>query len=242
MWLVPSITVKNGRTIKLAQGDPNTEKQYTASPLDVAQNFLDHGITRIHLVDLDGASKGQPKNIPTLELLTSYTDLKVNFSGGLHTDGALVKAFEAGAQSVTAATIAAYNKPLFSDWIMSYGRGKIVLAADTLDGFLRVGGWNKDTKIDLFEHVEYFYDRGLKYLKTTDISKDGLLSGPSFDLYQSLKRRFPELHIFASGGVRHMDDIKKLEDMGLSGVIFGKAYYEGKISLEEIETFVSKQV
>lgn len=239
MWLVPSITVINGRTIKLAQGKPASQKQYDTSPLEIAQQFSDHGITRVHLVDLEGASKGQPKNVSTLELLTAYTDLKINYSGGLHTDGALVKAFEAGAKSITAATIAAYNKPLFSDWLMSYGRGKIVLAADTYDGFVRVGGWQKDTKIDLYEHVQYFYDRGLKYLKTTDISKDGLLSGPSFDLYKTLRQRFPELHIFACGGVRDMADISQLADLGLSGVIFGRAFYEGKITLKEIEAFIS---
>ena len=241
MWLVPSITVINGRTIKLTQGKLETEKVYNASPLDLAERFLDHGITRVHLVDLDGASKGTPKNIPTLQMLANYTDLRINFAGGLHTDGAIVKAFEAGAKSVTAATIAVYNKALFADWMMSYGRNRIVLAADTLDGHLRVGGWQKDTQIDLFEHVQYFYDRGLKYLKTTDISKDGVLSGPSFDLYAALIKRFPELHIFASGGVRDMDDIKRLEALGVRGVIFGKAFYEEKISLDEISQFVSKQ-
>ncbi|MFT6865519.1 MAG: phosphoribosylformimino-5-aminoimidazole carboxamide ribotide isomerase [Cyclobacteriaceae bacterium] len=240
MWLVPSITVINGRTIRLTQGNFADEKTYDSSPLEIAEKFLEHGVTRIHLVDLDGAQKGQPVNLPTLEMLASYTDLKVNFGGGLHTDGAIVKALECGAQSITAATIAVYNKALFADWIMSYGRNKIVLAADTLNGKIKVGGWQKDTEIELFEHIEYFYERGLKYLKTTDISKDGVLSGPTFELYESLIQRFPELHIFACGGVRNMDDIKRLEDTGLYGVIFGKAFYEGKINLKEIEEYISK--
>ncbi|WP_258102867.1 1-(5-phosphoribosyl)-5-[(5-phosphoribosylamino)methylideneamino] imidazole-4-carboxamide isomerase [Marinoscillum sp. MHG1-6] len=241
MWIVPSITVTHGRTIRLTQGDPNSEKAYDSSPLDLAEEFLEAGITRIHLVDMDGATKGDPVNLPTLEMLTAYTDLKINFAGGLHTDGAMTKAFECGAKSITAATIAVYNKELFTDWIMSYGRDKIVLAADTLHGKIRVGGWQKGTEINLFEHVQYFYDRGLKYLKTTDISKDGLMSGPSFELYTKLKSEFPDLNIFASGGVRNMDDILKLEDTGVTGVIFGKAYYEGNITLKEIENYISSR-
>ncbi|MEP0367834.1 MAG: 1-(5-phosphoribosyl)-5-[(5-phosphoribosylamino)methylideneamino] imidazole-4-carboxamide isomerase [Cyclobacteriaceae bacterium] len=240
MWLVPSITVVNGRAIRTTQGDFSKEET-NDSPLERAERFLEHGVTRLHLVDLDGAQKGHPVNFPTLEMLAGYTDLRINFSGGLHTDGAIAKAFEAGAKSVGAATIAVYNKSLFSDWIMSYGRDRIVLAADALNGHIKVGGWQKDTKIDLFEHVEYFYDRGLKYLKTTDISKDGVLSGPSFDLYSDLRKRFPDLQVFASGGVRNMEDIRKLKDVGVKGVIFGKAFYEGKISLKEIEKFISEQ-
>ncbi|MFY0599885.1 MAG: 1-(5-phosphoribosyl)-5-[(5-phosphoribosylamino)methylideneamino] imidazole-4-carboxamide isomerase [Cyclobacteriaceae bacterium] len=237
MWLVPSITVIKGRTIRLAQGDFSKEKSYSYSPLEVAEKFQDHGISRVHLVDLDGATKGKPANFPTLEMLAAYTDLKINFAGGLHTDGDIVKALESGASSVTAATIAVYNKSLFADWVMSYGRNKIVLAADTLNGMIKVGGWQKETKLDLFDHVEFFYEKGLKYLKTTDISKDGVLSGPSFDLYDQLIKKFPDLRLFASGGVRHMDDIKRLKDIGLHGVIFGKAFYEGKINLKEIEDF-----
>lgn len=237
MWLVPSITIIKGRSIRLTQGDFSKEKSYDASPLELAEKFLDHGISRIHLVDLDGAKKGKPVNFSTLELLSGYTDLKINFAGGLHTDGDIVKALEYGATSVTAATIAVYNKSLFTDWIMSYGRNKIVLAADSLNGLIKIGGWQKETKIDLFEHVDFFYERGLKYLKTTDISKDGVLSGPSFDLYESLIKRFPNLHLFASGGVRDIDDIKRLSDIGLKGVIFGKAFYEGKVTLKEIELF-----
>ncbi len=240
MWLVPSITVIKGRTIRLTQGNFSDEKIYDSSPLEIAEQFLEHGITRLHLVDLDGAKKGQPVNLSTLQMLAAYTDLRVNFAGGLHTDGAIVKALECGAKSVTAATIAVYNKNLFTDWIMSYGRNKIVLAADTLNGRIRVGGWQKDTQIELFEHIEYFYERGLKYLKTTDISKDGVLSGPSFDLYEALIKRFPELLIFACGGVRNMDDIKRLDEIGMHGVIFGKAFYEGKINLKEIESYISK--
>lgn len=238
MLLVPSITVIKGRTIRLTQGDFSNEKVYDVSPLDVALRFADHGITRIHLIDLEGAIQGSPVNYPTLEMIAGHTDLKINFAGGLHTDGDILKSLEYGASDITAATIAVYNKELFANWIMSYGREKIALGADALDGLIKVGSWQKETKIKLEDHIGYFYDRGLKYLKTTDISRDGVLEGPSFDLYKKLMAEFPNIHLFASGGVRGMDDIKKLGDLGVYGVIFGKAFYEGNITLKELESFI----
>lgn len=237
MLLVPSISVIEGRTIRLTQGDYSKEKVYDETPIDVAKRFEDHGISRIHLIDLDGARKGTSINYDILHMISAYTDLIINFTGGLHTDGDVLKAFEYGAESITAASVAISNKQLFSNWLMSYGREKVALAADSLNGVIRIRGWQKGTTTDLFEHIAYFYDRGLKYLKTTDISKDGLMDGPSFDLYKKLKVEFPDLCIFASGGVRNMDDIKKLNDLGLYGVIFGKAFYEGNITLKDIDSF-----
>lgn len=239
MLLVPSITVINGKTIRLTKGDFSKEKLYEDTPLDVARKFEDHGVKRIHLVDLEGAKAGRLMNYPLIETITGYTNLDVNFSGGLHTDGDLSKAFESGASSVTTATIAVYNQDLFSSWLMSYGREKIALGADTLNGLIRVGGWQKDTKIDLFDHIGYFYEKGLKYVKTTDISRDGALEGPSFDLYKEIIKRFPDLCLFASGGVRSIEDLEKLRDTGVYGVVFGKAYYEGNITLKEIAKFSS---
>ena len=239
MILAPSISVIGGRTIRLKQGDFSSEKDYGESPIDVASRFEEHGVKRIHLIDLDGAKKGRVVNYDPLQLITGYTNLKVNFAGGVHTDGDILKVFEHRAESITAASVAVQNKEAFSNWIMSYGREKIALAADSLDGLIRIRGWQKGTDLNLFDHVAYFYERGLKYLKTTDISKDGVLAGPSFDLYKSLRKEFPNLCIFASGGVRNMDDIKKLTDLGLYGVIFGKAFFEGNITLKEIEQFSS---
>ncbi len=239
MIIVPSISVINGRTARLKQGDFANEKVYDVSPLDVAKQFEDHGISRIHLIDLDGATKGSPVNYHILEMIAGYTDLKVNYAGGIHTDGDIGKAFEYGAESITSATIAVYDKELFNSWIMSYGREKIALGADSLNGLIRVGGWQKGTKIDLFEHIEYFYDRGLKYLKTTDISRDGALDGPAFELYAEIMKRFPDICLFASGGVRDMDDIRKLIDAGVYGVIFGKAFYEGKITLSDLDSLTA---
>ncbi|WP_370090358.1 HisA/HisF-related TIM barrel protein [Ekhidna sp.] len=239
MLLVPSISVIEGRTIRLTKGDYSSEKVYDDTPIDVAKQFEDHGISRIHLIDLDGARKGTSVNYDILHMVSAYTDLKINFTGGLHTDGDVLKAFEYGAESITAASVAVSNKEQFANWLMSYGREKVALAADSLQGKIRIRGWQKATSKDLFDHIAYFYDRGLKYLKTTDISKDGAMEGPSFDLYQNLLKEFPNLCIFASGGVRKMDDIKKLRDIGLYGVIFGKAYYEGNITLNDIDDYQS---
>ncbi|MEM6735197.1 MAG: 1-(5-phosphoribosyl)-5-[(5-phosphoribosylamino)methylideneamino] imidazole-4-carboxamide isomerase [Bacteroidota bacterium] len=237
MLLVPSISVINGKITRLSKGDYSSEKTYDDSPIDIAKQFEDHGITRIHLIDLDGAKRGRTENFDILHLISAYTDLTINFAGGMHTDGDVLKAFEYGAESITAASVAITNKQLFSNWLMSHGRQKIALAADSLDGTIRVQGWQKNTTIDLFEHIAYFYERGLKYLKTTDISRDGVLEGPSFDLYKELLKNFPDLSIFASGGVRNMDDIKQLKDLGLYGVIFGRAFYENKITLDDIYSY-----
>ncbi len=239
MELVPSLTILNGRTARLKQGDFKSEKVYDVGPLDVAKQFEDHGVRRMHIVDLDGAKKGAIVNSATLELITGYCDLQINFAGGLHTDGDITKAFEYGAESITAATISVYNKELFTSWIQSYGRERISLGADSLQGKIKVGGWQKETEIDLIEHIEYYYERGLKYVKTTDISRDGILEGPAIDLYKKLINSFPGLCVFASGGVRNMDDVYRLEDAGLHGVIFGRAFYEGQIKLQELDKFIA---
>lgn len=237
MKLVPSISVINGKTARLQQGDFSKETTYDESPLDIAKQFEDHGISRIHLIDLDGARRGRTMNFDFLHVISAYTDLTINFAGGMHTDGDVLKAFEFGAESITAASVAISNRELFSNWLMSYGRKKVALAADSLEGKIRIRGWQKETSTDLFEHIAYFYDRGLKFLKTTDISKDGAMAGPSFDLYKQLLKEFPDLSIFASGGVRNIEDIKNLQELGLYGVIFGKAFYEGNISLDDIDSF-----
>lgn len=237
MILVPSISIKDGKLVRLTRGDYSSGKIYDKSPLDLAQQFQDHGINRVHLVDLDGAKKGSPVNYHILEMMAGYTNMAINFSGGVHTDGDIIKAFEYGAESITSATIAVYNPELFSSWLMSYGREKIALGADTLDGLIRVGGWQKGTKLEIFDHIDSFYNKGLKYLKTTEISKEGAMEGPSFDLFESLKTKFPDLFIFASGGIRNVDDIIRLQEIGVYGVVFGKAFYEGKISLADLEQF-----
>lgn len=238
MQLLPSISVISGRTARLKQGDFKSEKIYDVSPLEVANQFEDHGIRQIHLVDLDGARRGSPVNYETLQLIKGYTNLEVNFAGGIMTDGDISKALEYGADSITAGTLSVTNPGLFSDWLISYGREKVMLSADVKGGFLKVGGWQKETETGLIEHIGQFYNRGLKYVKSTEISKDGVLEGPAFGLYKEIMTVYSGICIYASGGIRSIDDIKALQDMGVYGAIFGRAFYEGKISLGEIERFV----
>lgn len=242
--VIPSIALRKGKVVKMRKGDPTSEKAYDENPLDLAKRFEDHGIEVIHLVDLDGAEEGTPKNYHVLEAIAGYTDLKIDFTGGLTTDGDIGKAYEYGADYITASSIAITKPELFASWIVSYGREKMTLGADVIDihsKLLATRGWQKKTEIHLFDHLQYFYDRGLKYAKCTDISRDGVLEGPAFSFYQEIIDKFPELKVLASGGVRGVDDIKKLNDMGVFAVIFGKAYYEGVLKLEELEQFLVKK-
>jgi len=240
MQIIPSISILNGKVTRLSKGDYSNEKVYKESPIDVAKRFEDHGIEVVHLVDLDGAKKGSPVNYHILEAIAGYTNLKIDFTGGIATDGAISKAYEYGASYITSASIAASQPELFASWIVSYGREKITLGADALDGKIAIRGWQKNTEIDLFGHIENFYSRGLKYVKTTDISKDGVMTGPSFSIYKEIMDRFPGICVLASGGVQSVDDIKKLNDMGVFAVIIGRALYEDKITLKDLEDFLVK--
>ena len=241
--VIPSIAIRKGRVVKMRKGDPNSEKAYDENPLDLAKRFEDHGIEVVHLVDLDGAEKGTPKNYHVVEAIAGYTDLKIDFTGGISTDGDIAKAYEAGADYITASSIAVTDPELFASWVVTYGREKITLGADVTDvesKNLLFRGWLKKSEMTLFEHLEFFHTRGLKYVKSTDVSRDGVLEGPAFDFYQSIRDRFPDLSILASGGIRGIDDIKRLNDMGVFAVIFGKAYYEGVLKLNELEQFLVK--
>jgi phosphoribosylformimino-5-aminoimidazole carboxamide ribotide isomerase len=236
--IIPSITVMKGRTTRLMQGDYKRETVYDQSPLEVAKQFEDAGVSRIHLVDLEGARRGASINFEVLEAIAGHTDLEVSFSGGLYTDGDIIKAYEYGAKNVIAATIAAYRPEYFASWILSYGRERIILGADSINGKVAIRGWQKDTEIDLFEHIENFFNRGLKYVKTTDIPRDGTMAGPSIELYREILSRFPGICLLASGGVRSVDDIEKLRELGVWGVVFGKAFYEGALTLNELERYL----
>jgi phosphoribosylformimino-5-aminoimidazole carboxamide ribotide isomerase len=236
--IIPSIAIKDGKIIRVEGADIAAAKVYEDSPIDVARKLEDSGIKVIHIVDLDGAHKGSPVNYHILEAIHGYTDLELDFTGGINTDGDISKAYEYGADYITAASIAVENKELFASWIVSYGREKITLGADALSGKIAYKGWMKNTDIDIIEHIRFFYDRGLKYVKTTDISKEGSLSGPAFDLYENILKEFPDICVLASGGVRHVDDIRKLNDMGVFAVIFGKAYYEGNIKITDLKEFL----
>ncbi len=241
--VIPSIAIRKGKVVKMRKGDISSEKAYDENPLDLAKRFENHGISVVHLVDLDGAEKGSPKNYHVIEAIAGHTQLKIDFTGGISTDGDISKAFEAGAAYITAASISVTNPELFASWIVSYGREHITLGSDVVDvnsKELLIRGWQRKSKITLFEHIDYFVSRGLKYVKSTDVSRDGVLEGPAFSFYQDIINQFPEISILASGGVRGIDDIKKLNDMGIFAVIFGKAYYEGILNLNELEQFFVK--
>jgi phosphoribosylformimino-5-aminoimidazole carboxamide ribotide isomerase len=241
--VIPSIAIRKGRVVKMRKGDPASEKAYEENPVDLAKRFEDHGIEVLHLVDLDGAESGAPQNLHVLEQIAGYTDLKLDFTGGINTDGDIGNAYNYGADYITASSIAIAKPELFASWIVSYGREKMTLGADVTDintKKVAFRGWQNKSDVNLFEHLQFFYDKGLKYAKCTDISRDGVLEGPAFSFYQEIRDQFPDLQILASGGVRGVDDIKKLNDMGIFAVIFGKAYYEGILKLEDLKQFLVK--
>ncbi|MDN3669226.1 1-(5-phosphoribosyl)-5-[(5-phosphoribosylamino)methylideneamino] imidazole-4-carboxamide isomerase [Echinicola jeungdonensis] len=240
--IIPSIWILNGKCVRLRRGDFNTEELISNNPLEIAQEFENCGIQRVHLVDLDGAKRGEPKNYYMLRTIAAYTSLKVDFTGGVSTDGDVMKVFEHGAKTITASTVAVRSPEKFTQWIISYGREKINMAADTepSDFKVKIRGWLKNANIDLFDHISYFYERGLKYVKCSDVSRDGVMEGPNFELYKKIRDRFPDLCLVASGGVRTIDDFRKLKDLGLKGAVFGKAYYEEKIKIKDLEAFIKE--
>ncbi len=240
--IIPSIWLINGKCVRLKRGDFSTEKVISNNPLEIAQAFESIGLKRVHLVDLDGARRGEPKNYHILEAMAGYTDLKVDFTGGISTDGDVIKCFEFGAATITVSSAAANHPERFAQFLLSYGREKINLAADVnpVDEKIKIRGWLKKTEIDLFEHIDFFHERGLKYLKCSDVTRDGLAEGPNFELFQKIRDRFPSVHLAASGGVRGIDDFKRLKDMGVKASVFGRAYYEGLITLDELEKFNSE--
>lgn len=241
--VIPSIAIRKGKVVKMRKGDPSSEKAYDENPLDLSKRFEDHGIEVIHLVDLDGAERGSPKNFHVLEAIANHTKLKIDFTGGISTDGDITSAYEFGADYITASSIAITDPELFASWIVSFGREKITLGADVTDVKTKqvaFRGWQKKSELNLFEHVSFFYERGLKYAKCTDISRDGVLEGPDFGFYEEIIGAFADLKILASGGIRGVDDIQRLNDLGLFAVIFGKTYYEGILKLKDLERFLIK--
>jgi phosphoribosylformimino-5-aminoimidazole carboxamide ribotide isomerase len=239
--IIPSISIYGGKVVKMIQGDKSKEKVYEGSPVDVARRFEEHGLEIVHLIDLEGAAEGAAKNFHVIEAIACHTNLKIDFTGGLLTDGDVNKAFEYGASYITVASAAVLDKELFSSWVISYGREKVTLGADTADGKIFINGWQKKTNIDLFDHIGYFYDHGLKYVKTTDINRDGLLEGPAFSMYETIQKRYPNVCLLAAGGVRSVQDIEKLQEMGMFAVIIGRAIYEGKLSLRDLEPYLVKK-
>ena len=235
--IIPAIDIIDGKCVRLSQGDYGQSKVYSDSPLDVARRFEDCGVRFLHLVDLDGAKARFPKNQRVLEDIASHTSLKVEFGGGLKDMRALASVFDAGAFRAVCGSVACSEPDTFISWLKKYGGEKIVLGADVRDGFVAVNGWLEKTGMKADDLLSAFIPEGLRTVIVTDISKDGMLSGPAVQLYVDLLCAFPSVQVIASGGVGSMSDIEALEEAGVPAVIVGKAIYEGRIAIEALGRF-----
>ena len=233
MKIIPAIDLMEGKCVRLSQGDFGTRKIYNENPLEVAKEFEDNGIEYLHLVDLDGAKSNKIVNYKTLERIASKTNLKIDFGGGLKSNNDLKIAFESGAQQITGGSIAAQKPELFTSWIQKYGGTKIILGADCLDRKIATNGWLQTTEIDVLELIQNYEKQGIQYVICTDISKDGMLSGPSIALYKDLISS-TNIKLIASGGVSNLEELYELKALGCEGAIVGKAIYEGKITLKQL--------
>ncbi len=236
--IIPSVFVLGGKNARLVSNSYDTVRYYDKSPLEIAIELEDHGLHRLHLIDLDGAKQGKPVNLQVMRQIKGYTKLEIEYGGGLNLDEDVRSAIEHGAKRIFAATVAVHDKPLFYSWLVSYGPDKVVLSADVINEQIAVKGRQSNTNIDVYDFIEHYIERGVRLLKCTDVQQSEHGHTPGFTLYEKILKRFPQLKILASGGVQSTDDIKKLEDIGVSGVIFGKALMEGKIQLKELEVFV----
>ena len=232
--LIPAIDIIEGQCVRLTKGDYDQKTVYRDSPAEVAKEFEEIGFKRLHVVDLDGAKSKHIVNSEVLRRITTDTQLVVDFGGGIKTDEDIEKAFTAGASMVTIGSIAVTNPDLFMGWLEKYGAERIILGADVRHGKVSINGWKEDSSEDLLPFLKKYVDAGVKNVLCTEISKDGTLTGPAIELYQSMMTAYPELHLIASGGVSSIDDIKALEAAGIPAVVFGKAIYEGKINLNEL--------
>ncbi len=232
--LIPATDIIEGQCVRLTKGDYDQKTVYRDSPAEVAKEFEEIGFKRLHVVDLDGAKSKHIVNSEVLRRITTDTQLIVDFGGGIKTDEDIEKAFTAGASMVTIGSIAVTNPDLFMGWLEKYGAERIILGADVRHGKVSINGWKEDSSEDLLPFLKKYVDAGVKNVLCTEISKDGTLTGPAIELYQSMMTAYPELHLIASGGVSSIDDIKALEAAGIPAVVFGKAIYEGKINLNEL--------
>lgn len=238
MEIIPAIDMIGGKCVRLSKGDYDTKKVYNENPVEVAKMFEDNGVKRLHLVDLDGAKAGHIVNHATLKAITQATKLTVDFGGGLKTTEDLNIAFDCGASMVTGGSIAVKNPAEFSGWIEKYGSEKIILGADVKDRKVAVTGWLEDTDAELMSFVKSYYEKGIRKVICTDISRDGMLQGPAVDLYREMLDAIPDLWVVASGGVSCVDDLYQLQAKGVPAVIIGKAIYENRITMKQLAEFL----
>ncbi|MDF2190247.1 1-(5-phosphoribosyl)-5-[(5-phosphoribosylamino)methylideneamino]imidazole-4-carboxamide isomerase [Paraflavitalea sp. CAU 1676] len=236
MQIIPAIDIIDGKCVRLTQGDYERKKIYNEHPLEVALEFQDAGLKRLHLVDLDGAKAGAVKNWKVLETIAAKTSMVIDFGGGIKTDKDVNIVFNSGAALATVGSIAVKNEQEFVKWLLTYGADKFLLGADVKDEKIAVAGWLETTDVWIYDFIQKYIGHGVQQLFCTDVSKDGLLQGPSIDLYKNIITKFPDLHFIASGGVSNMDDVLELKAIGCSGVIIGKAIYEGRITIKDLAT------
>ena len=245
MRIIPAIDIIEGKCVRLTKGDYNTKKIYNENPLEVAKEFEAAGIEYLHVVDLDGAKASQIINYKVLEQIASKTSLKIDFGGGLKSDKDLEIAFNSGANQITGGSIAVKNKPVFESWITKFGIEKIILGADfypdNFGGKIATNGWQEESSLELIPFISDYQRKGIQYVICTDISKDGMLQGPSFEVYKNILAEVKPLKLIASGGISTFDELPKLAELGCEGVIIGKAIYENKISLKQLENFIISQ-
>jgi len=239
MRIIPAIDIIEGKCVRLSKGDYNTKKIYNESPLEVAKEFEAHGVQHLHLVDLDGAKSKHIVNHKVLEQIATNTSLKIDFGGGLKTNEDLHIAFESGAKQITGGSIAVKNRETFTSWIQKYGSDKIILGADAIDEKVAVSGWQEESNEELIPFIQAYQKQSITYVICTDISKDGMLEGPAFDLYQKIIEQTDDsLKLIASGGISTFSELPKLAALGCEGTIIGKAIYENKISLKQLENYI----
>ena len=236
--IIPAIDLIDGRCVRLTQGDYDQKKEYSADPLDMAKQYEDCGVSRLHIVDLDGAKAKQPCNLRTLEKIASGTSLDIEWGGGIKDSVSLRSALDAGAGRIICGSVAVDNRQEFLSWLSEFGSSKIILGADVRNGKVATHGWLKDSGLTLAELMDWYVPAGLTQMICTDISKDGMLQGPDFEFYVDLKRAFPTVDVTLSGGISCMADIEKAAQLELHSVIVGKAIYEGRIRLKEIESWL----
>ena len=238
MKIIPAIDLIDGKCVRLTQGDYQQKKEYSSNPVEVAQRFEEHGIQRLHLVDLDGAKQKQVVNLNVLEQIASQTQLAVDFGGGVQSDDDLQRVLDAGAQQVTGGSIAVKRPEVFTNWLTRYGADKIILGADARDRHVAISGWQEQVTTDVVDFIADYQQKGVRYVICTDVAKDGLLQGPSFALYDEIRTKIPSVQLIASGGITTVDDLRQLQQLGVYGAIIGKALYEGNLTLSDLAEFL----
>ncbi|WP_299253719.1 1-(5-phosphoribosyl)-5-[(5-phosphoribosylamino)methylideneamino]imidazole-4-carboxamide isomerase [uncultured Aquimarina sp.] len=238
MRIIPAIDIIDGKCVRLSKGDYDTKKVYNENPLEVAKEFEAHGIQYLHLVDLDGAKSKHIVNHKVLDQIASKTSLKIDFGGGLKTDEDLKIAFNSGANQVTGGSIAVKDPDVFRSWLEKFGNNKIILGADVHNEKIAVSGWLEESDEELIPFVKEYQKEGVSYVICTDISKDGMLEGPSFDLYKKMLKEIEGIKLIASGGISIFDELPKLAQLGCEGTIIGKAIYENRISLKQLANYI----